>query len=182
MRIKPATKTIQIKLPSIDGSIVDSNSFSGRPYMLSFYRFASCPFCNLRINELVTRYNELDKNFAIIAIFDSTLENLQQHTLKHQSPFPILADEENEFYKKFAIENSFLGVLKGMFFRMPTLFKGLFKGYAPTKIKGSITTMPADFLIDKNGIIQVAYYGSDEGDHLSFDEIKKFSNKIKIDE
>ena len=33
----------------------------------------------------------------------------------------------------------------------------------------------ADFLIDKNGIIQEAYYGKDEGDHLHFDTIKEFS-------
>ena len=45
------------------------------------------------------------------------------------------------------------------------------KGYLPTTIKGSMTTMPADFLIDKNGIIQKAYYGSDEGDHLPLEEI-----------
>ena len=55
---------------------------------------------------------------------------------------------------------------------MPTLYKGLLKGYFLTVIKGSVTTMPADFLIDIDGI---AYYGKDEGDHLPFDSIKKFS-------
>ena len=68
-----------------------------------------------------------------------------------------------------------IGVLKGMLLRMPTLIKGMLKGYIPLIIKGSLTTMPADFLIDKNGIIQKAYYGSDEGDHLSFEEVKAFA-------
>ena len=53
----------------------------------------------------------------------------------------------------------------------------MFKGYIPLKIKGSLITMPADFLIDRQGIIQVTCYGKDEGDHLPFDEIKEFSLK-----
>ena len=53
----------------------------------------------------------------------------------------------------------------------------MFKGYLPYVFKGSLITMPADFLIDQEGIIQVAFYGKDEGDHLSFDTIKDFSMK-----
>jgi len=179
MKLKQGSKAKNIRLLSIDDAIFNSDSLKGKPYLLSFYRFASCPFCNLRINELVTRYKEFGDNFEIIAIFDSSSDNLKKHALEHQSPFPILADEENEYYQKYAIEHSFLGMLKGMFFRIPTLFKGLFRGYIPTTIKGSITTMPADFLIDEKGIIQKAYYGKDEGDHLTFDEIKTFS-KTKL--
>ena len=57
--------------------------------------------------------------------------------------------------------------------RTPTLIKGVLKGHVPLPfaIKGSMTTMPADFLIDANGIIQRAYYGRDEGDHLDFEEV-----------
>jgi hypothetical protein len=40
-----------------------------------------------------------------------------------------------------------------------------------------MTTMPADFLIDRGGIIQVAHYGKDEGDRLSFDTVKQFSHR-----
>ena len=45
-------------------------------------------------------------------------------------------------------------MLKGMIIRMPTLVKAMLKGYLPTTIKGSLTTMPADFLVDKEGVIQ----------------------------
>ncbi len=51
--------------------------------------------------------------------------------------------------------------------RFPTLIKGLIKGYLPLIPRGSLMTMPADFLInEKNGKIQQAYYARDEGDHL----------------
>ena len=121
------------------------------------------------------RFEEFGDDFTIVAIFDSPLDNLKRHTEGHKAPFPILADEENKYYREFGIEHSMYGLLKGMIMRMPTLLKGMFKGYIPTSFKGSLTTMPADFLIDREGIIQVAFYGEDEGDHLPFDKVKDFS-------
>ncbi len=176
MRLTTNSKIKNIRLPAIDGSIFDSDSVKGKPIMISFFRFASCPFCNLRVNELVRRFDEFGDDFTIIAIFDSPMDNLARHTEGHKAPFPILADESNKYYKKYGIEHSFIGMLKGMFFRMPTLLKGMFKGYVPLIIKGSMTTMPVDFLIDREGNIKTAHYGKDEGDHLSFDEIKAFAN------
>jgi hypothetical protein len=66
--------------------------------------------------------------------------------------------------------------MKGMLLRMPRLlYAMLVKGYVPLTIKGSMTTMPADFLVDAQGVIQTAYYGRDEGDHLPYDKVKAFA-------
>ncbi len=177
MRRTPGEKATRIKLPAIDGSTCDTASHEGKPFMLSFFRFASCPFCNLRVHELVKRFVEFGDDFTVFAVFDSPLDNLIRHTEGHKAPFPILADDSNRYYKKYGIERSLSGVFKGMFLRMPTLIRAMLRGYVPTTLKGSLTTMPADFLIDKNGIIQVAYYGNDEGDHLPFEQVKAFSLK-----
>lgn len=164
-----------IELPNIDGTIFNSKAIEGKPFMISFFRFASCPFCNMRVNELVKLFDEFENDFTIIAIFDSSIDNLQKHSLKHKAPFPILADEKNIYYKEYAIKKSFYGMLKGMITRFPTLMKGIFKGYIPISPKGSMITMPAEFLVDKNGIIQNIYYGKDEGDHIDFEIVKEFS-------
>jgi peroxiredoxin len=175
MRKKAGERAPEIELPAIDGTVFNTERVRGKPYMLSFFRFASCPFCNLRVHELSRRFSEFGDDFQIVAVFDSPIANLVLHARGHNAPFPILADQENRYYNKYGIERSLSGVIKGMVFRMPTLIKGMGKGYIPTRIKGNITTMPADFLIDKNGVIQKAYYGRDEGDHLSIDEIKTFA-------
>lgn len=174
-RLQPSDKVPPITLPAIDGSTFDLESMAGKRYMLSFFRFASCPFCNLRVHELVKRFDELGGDFGIVAVFDSPLDNLQHHAEGHHAPFPILADEKNLYYRAYAIEHSVAGMLKGMFLRMPTLLKGMLKGYLPLRIKGSITTMPADFLVDENGIIQFGRYGRDEGDHIPFHQLKAFA-------
>lgn len=175
MQKKIGDNVTTITLPAIDGSEFNLDSLKGKRYMISFLRFASCPFCNLRVNQLVNRFDEFGNNFTIVAIFDSPLDNLQKHTEKHKAPFPILADKENTYYKAYGIEHSFWGMLKGMIGRFPTLMKGMFRGYLPLIFKGSLITMPADILVDENGIIQTAYYGTDEGDHLDFEKVKAFA-------
>ncbi|MBT5229966.1 MAG: redoxin domain-containing protein [Methylococcales bacterium] len=79
-------------LPAIDGKTFDLSSLKGKRYLLVFFRFASCPFCNLRVHELVKRYQEFGQNFTVVAVFDSSLENLQKYAAKHHSTFPIVAD------------------------------------------------------------------------------------------
>ena len=180
MRRSGGDKVTNITLPTIQGGRFELDSLKGKRFMLSFLRFASCPFCNLRVHELVTRFKEFGDDFTIVAIFDSSAENLIRHAEKHQAPFPILADESNIYYKEYDIEHSVWGMLKGMLSRMPSLLRAMFvSGYLPLVIKGSMTTMPADFLVDGNGVIQTAYYGKDEGDHLPFEQVKPFSAASK---
>jgi thioredoxin-dependent peroxiredoxin len=177
MRRKSGDAATRVALLSIDGTVFDTDSLNGRRYMLSFFRFASCPFCNLRMRQLVTRFSELGGDFTVVAVFDSPLDNLARHAAVHHAPFPVLADEDNRYYREYGIEHSVAGMLKGMILRAPTLLRGMLAGYVPLRIRGSLTTMPADFLIDERGRIRLAYYGRDEGDHLPFDEIKAFARE-----
>lgn len=152
MQLKPGNKVANLSLMSIDGSAFELESLRGKRFMLSFFRFAACPFCNMRMHELVTRHSELGCDF------------------------PIVADENNVYYREYGIEYSILGAIG----RMPSLLNAIFvKGYLPTSIKGRLTTMPADFLVDETGVIQIAYYGKDEGDHLAFERVKAFAPSEK---
>lgn len=180
MRRKPGTKVSNIRLMAIDGNAFELDSLKGKRYLLAFFRFAACPFCNMRVHELVKRYGELGSNFTIVAVFDSSLQNLQKHAIKHQAPFPILADVNNVYHREYGIEYSVIGIIKGAIARLPSLLHAIFaRGYFPTSIKGRLTTMPADLLVDETGVIQTAYYGKDEGDHLPFERVKAFSLREK---
>ena len=177
MRIRPEQPFKPFVLTDIDNQQLDLSQLQGRRFMLSFFRFASCPFCNMRMHKLVKNFDDIKGNsdFTIIAVFDSPLDNLQEHSTGHHAPFSILADPENIAYKLYGIEHSWIGVLKGLATRLPTLIKGITKGYVPLKFKGRIDTMPADFLIDEQGMIQEVYYGKDEGDHMPIEQIKAFA-------
>jgi peroxiredoxin len=174
--LRPNDPIVPFSLPSLDGSPWQLSSLDGKPYLLAFFRFASCPFCNLRLHQLINRLDELPDDFTIVALFESSLTELQRYAERHQSPFPILADEGGVIHGQYKIRNSWLGVMKGMLFRLPSLLYAMFKkGYVPLTIGGRMDTMPADFLVDRHGIIQEAYYGQDEGDHLDFERIRQFA-------
>lgn len=179
MKIVTGQQAPDFNLTDISNIEFKLERLKGKRYLLTFYRFASCPFCNLRLHNVI---KEVEKgsygdDFEVVAVFDSTLDNLQKYATKHQSPFPILADEDNSIHRLYQVEHSILGVFKGMLFRFPGLMLSMFKGYIPWRIKGDMTAMPADFLIDENGIVQTAYYGSDEGDHIPLHEVKQFSQR-----
>lgn len=176
MRLSIGEKAPHFRLDGIDGRTLDSTELNGQRYLLSFFRFATCPFCNLRIHQLVSRYPEFGGDFSVIAIFDSSLENLRKNAGKHDAPFPILADAKRTYYQAYGIEKSLFGMFAGMIKRMPSLLDAMFaKGYWPSLPGGSVTSMPADFLIDEAGVICTAHYGNDEGDHVSFERIQAFA-------
>ncbi len=167
----------ELSLPAVDGSRFNLKQLRGKRCMISFLRFASCPFCQLRIHELIGRWNELDANFTVVAVFDSPLDNLQKHCEKHKAPFPIVADEFSKYYPKFGVRRSLTGTLKGMLLRMPLLlYAMLVKGYLPSSVKGGMTLLPADILVDERGEIVKIHHAMDSGEHLSFEEIKRFAN------
>lgn len=174
-RLSPGDAAPALSLPTIDGTHFALAVPTGRRHLVSFYRFATCPFCNLRLRKVIQRAERFGPDFGVVGVFDAPLEHLTRHAAEHRAPFPILADASGGAYRAWRVERSFLGMLRGMILRMPTLLRGLFAGYFPFPPRGSMLTMPADFLIDEAGVIRVAHYGADEGDHLSFDAIEAFA-------
>lgn len=149
-----------------------------RRHLLSFFRFASCPLCNLQVHQILSHYSELGSGFPVIAVFDFSLENLQRHAERHAGPFLILADPKRTHHQAYGIENTIAGMFTGMLKRMPSLPHATsVKGYWPTSLGGSVTSMSVDFLIDGAGVSRAAYGGRDEGDHLPFERIRDFARE-----
>lgn len=175
-RLQKGDEAPHIILPDSQGGVFMLDNYRGRKVLISFYRFATCPFCNLRIHAMVRNYEKYHAHFEMIAIFESKSTLLKQTMMKHDAPFLILSDQDAIFYRSYGLEKSFMGVIKGMMFRMPSLFKSMMMGNLPINIDSPMTRMPADFLIDENGLIEIAYYGNDEGDHLDIDSLLKSNN------
>ncbi|MDH5229925.1 MAG: redoxin domain-containing protein [Gammaproteobacteria bacterium] len=165
----------QIILPAIDGSEFDSRSLKGKRVLVTFFRFATCPFCNLRVSQLLRAKDELGDKFQIVAIFESELEHLKKHANKHMAGFPILADYDHKYYEMFGVKKSLIGMVKGMLFRLPSLFKSVLSGNIPREISSRLLIMPLSLLVDEHGIVQEIYHGKDEGDHIPIDRVLDFS-------
>lgn len=165
-RLKQGDMAPNITLQDTNDELFNLETYRGKKVLVSFYRFATCPFCNLRIHDIVQNFTHYHQHFEMIAIFESRPLNLKNMMEKYHAPFPIMSDYSGIYYRSFGLEKSVIGVIKGMVFRMPSLIKSMLMGNIPTHVDSPMTRMPADFLVDEKGKIEIAYYGKDEGDHL----------------
>lgn len=147
------------------------SDFKGKKVLLSFFRGGACPFCNMRVRELINNYPKFEENgIVIIAFFASSKEDILEFTGKQNAPFSIIPDPTLKFYTKYGVEQSKWGMLKTMLnpIKMINMMTSGFFNFKSSKDKPIV---PADFLIDEHQIIQKAYYGSDFGDHINIQEI-----------
>jgi peroxiredoxin len=176
MRLKSPSAAPALTLRDIHGRPVAIGGARGRRTLLCFFRDAACPFCNFRIYELTHHHASLSAlGLDIIAVFTSTPEEVRRFVARKPRPFVVIADPTSSAHEAYGIERSFWRKWKGVFTRIPTLLRGL----RIVGLAGLNTTnlMPADFLIDENGNIVEAYYGSDAGDRIPFERVELFLAK-----
>lgn len=173
MKIKQGVKAPQFEIKDLEGRLISSDTMLGKRYMLSFYRYASCPFCNLRVSFLMGLHDELKLDNQFIGIFQSTEEDMKTYVNNQKPVFSIASDFDRVYYKKYGVETSLWAYIKGAM-KLSTLLEAAKQGFKISKTMGPKTTVPADFLIDETGIVRHAYYGKDISDHLDLDIVEAF--------
>ncbi|NJN26761.1 MAG: redoxin domain-containing protein [Cyclobacteriaceae bacterium] len=174
--MKKGEKAILGKSRDIYGNEISLDEFEGQKILLSFLRTAACPFCNLRVNEMIKKQREWEfKDVVIIAVFASPASEILKYAGKQNPSFAIIADPTESLYRKYGIEHSLLGKIKAMQ-RLKEMMQIMTKGYFNVESLIEKTVMPADFLINESGTIVQAYYGKDFGDHIPFEQVETWIN------
>jgi len=171
MRLKTGQTAPDFEIQDAAGIRHSLAGYKGQNLLLSFYRYASCPLCNQRVHHLsnwLSSQGELD--LAVLAVFESPVERIRQYVGRQEPPFPLIPDPERRLYRLYGVESSWL---KYVLAAGPFL-GSLLRGYRPGKADGDKALVPADFLIDRNGIIQTAFYGRHIGDHIPLEKIDRF--------
>lgn len=177
MKLKIGDKIDEMSLPSIDGTTFDLGNLKGKKALISFYRYSSCPFCHLRINETIKNKKEFGENFEAVAIFDCKFDDLVKSSRKHDGKLTILCDDDRQYFDKFSVQNSILKVTFGILFRVDRMVVALSKGFSPlSSMSGAFFGVPADILINEEGIVERVLYGSHTADHIPMKEVIEFSN------
>lgn len=172
MRLLAPGKAPALGLVDIHGDPIAIGG-NGRRTLLCFFRDAACPFCNFRVFELTHHHQALAAlGLEVIAVFGSSREEVLHFVARHPRPFRIAADPAGETHARYGIERSFWRKLKAIVLRVPTLLRGLrIVGLAGLDTNN---LMPADFLIDEDGCIVEAWYGSDAGDRIPLERVELF--------
>ncbi len=106
-RLTPGTAAPDFHVTTVQGKEVNLSDYRGRRLLLSFYRFATCPFCNLRVHRLLQKRAAYQaRNLELLAVFPSREELLLQYVSRQDERLPIISDPERRLYQAYGIETS----------------------------------------------------------------------------
>jgi thioredoxin-dependent peroxiredoxin len=174
MRLRPGQPAPDVSVVDLDDRPHRLGDYRGRPLLIQFYRYSGCPMCDLRLHDFARDYPGLAvEGLSVIAFFHSSAPRLRRHFARRPMPFPIVGDPGLTTYRSFGVERSvartLLTALKPSFYW--DWVRSMRHGYWGT-FDLRMDMMPADFLIDGDGIIRHVHYGRDFGDHLPVPELR----------
>lgn len=182
MELKQNVTAPVFVLKDIFGRSIDLNAYRDKKLLIAFFRHAGCPFCNLRVHNLTKAHEELkSKGMEMIFFFESKEAVLLRSIFhKEVSPIPLISDPEKIWYKAYGLENSTAkSTMSHITSFVQTAIKAKRTG-VPMHLMAdgeSFSTMPAEFLLDKNLEIKKLHYSQDLNDRLDIDTIRAFANK-----
>ncbi len=175
MKLTTGQKAPTFIKKDIYGKSIDLNDLHGERILLSFFRYAECAMCNLQISKIVKAKSLFAAHdIKLIAVFESPADSLKLSIAdRHQFDFTIIADTERELYSLYKVHPSWIKTARTMsvkgFSHVVDALKLGFK--IGGKVEGTLNQIPADFLISKNGVIEIAHYGDSVIDHLPLDKV-----------
>ena len=174
MRVSKGQAILRFAVEDVSGKTISLDDYNGQHVLLSFFRNAGCPFCNLTLIKLIERYkNFSNRGLQTIAFFQSPKETVNEYVVARQPPFPIIADPNKEVYDKYAIETSLIGGIKSVT-SAPARIGAIIRGDVVLgRIDGDAFLMPAQFIIGPDGAIVRSHYGTDFGDKIPLIEIEE---------
>jgi|GEM_PF-213854 peroxiredoxin len=182
MRLLVGQQAPDFAVRDLYGNRVALEDYRGVCLLLSFYRFAVCPVCNIRMWRLAQHVAEYQRRgLYFVACIESTPENAHFYLDRHQQPFPMIPDLGGNLYQTYGIGSSPLRILKGMAVH-PDMYweanKRHLGGWNIFRFDGKFGRLPADFLIGPDGRILLAYYGRDHGDFLPLEQLDLFLRAV----
>jgi peroxiredoxin len=157
------------------GKPVDLQAYRGTKVWLAFFRYTSCSFCSLRIAQMLHQAGSwAERGLQIVGVFQSPPEAVAEFVRERAVPFPFVSDPSERLYREWGLEASITALLGTHL--LGTMTKDVVSGRAFKK-HGTLTRIPADFLIDERGRIADAFYGRDIGDHIPYPRVDAFVEK-----
>lgn len=174
MRLIPETAAPSFEASSLQGDDCSSIKFAGELLWLGFFRYATCPLCNLRVHQLVGDWPKLKGRIQYLAIFQSPPERFEGYISKHDPPFPVVSDPGLKLFTLFRVEESVLAAMSPSIF--PKMMEARRKKMAlfDGPRDGGALRVPADFLIDRSGVLKVCRYGKNISDSIPTADVEAF--------
>jgi peroxiredoxin Q/BCP len=179
--LSPGAEAPDFTFVGVDGAPSRLSNLRGKKVLIAFFRNAACALCNLRVRHFIRHYSQWHlQGMEVVTVFESLDSALSQYVGRQEAPFPIIANPLAELYDLYGVEVSEEKVKATIADPNTKTFvaQAAVEGFALTPEEGAnMNRIPAEFLIDENGIIQVVHYGRLVTDHLPLDVIDRFAGQ-----
>ncbi len=103
-KLKEGDKAPDFKGINQHGEEISLKDFRGKKLILFFYPKDGTPGCTAEACNLRDNYAELtDKGFALLGVSPDSAKKHQNFIAKHDLPFPLIADTEQEILKAYGV-------------------------------------------------------------------------------
>ena len=146
---------------------------------LQFRRFAGCPICNVHLQSLIKRRDEIAAaGIREVVVFHSSDDELRRHGV--ELPFAVIGDPAKLLYDEFGVGSSRRAILdpRALAPVVAQRIRQLLKRGDPTPTPvynndpiGGTLGLPGDFLIGSDGKVVAAKRGIHAYDQWSVDEL-----------
>jgi peroxiredoxin len=180
MKLKIGNNAPSIAAEALTGKKVSLDDYKNKNVLIKFYRFATCPICNLHLRNFVRRFDDIQRqDLSVLCIFHSPISTMEKN-LAASLPFELLADPEKKTFRSYGVESSLGGMFSWNVMR--DYFLALKAGFPSGMLshEGGIKGHPADFIINRDGKIVFAHYGRNYADSLSVDEVVAIARQLNL--
>ncbi|MET7798687.1 peroxiredoxin-like family protein [Streptomyces decoyicus] len=147
----------RFSLPTATGATVTLDALlSAGPVVLTFYRGAWCPYCNLALRALQQQHADITARGAqLVAISPQIPDESLTLTEKHALAFDVLSDLGSDTAKQY-----------GLSFDLPDDLAAVYDsfGFELQRVNGGhprTLPIPATYVIDRDGTIRWAFVDTD---------------------
>ncbi|MGD3106447.1 peroxiredoxin-like family protein [Streptomyces sp. YGL11-2] len=144
-------------LPSATGTTVSLDALlAAGPVVLTFYRGAWCPYCNIALRALQERHAEITARGArLVAVSPQIPDESLSLIEKHGLAFDVLSDVGSDTATRY-----------GLSFDLPDDLAAVYEsfGFDLQRVNGGhprTLPLPATYVIDRGGIIRWAFIDTD---------------------
>ncbi len=138
------------------GELALEDVLADGPVVLTFYRGAWCPYCNLALRALQQHHEALTAHHArLVALSPQIPDESLSLTEKHALSFDVLSDVGSETARRYGVAFDLSEELAAVYDRLGFDLERVNGGHPRT------LPLPATFVIDAGGVIRWAFADSD---------------------
>ncbi|GAA2474329.1 peroxiredoxin-like family protein [Streptomyces longisporus] len=144
-------------LPTATGQIVSLDDLlTDGPVVLTFYRGAWCPYCNIALRSLQRHHEAITARGArLVAVSPQIPDESLTLTEKHALAFDVLSDIGSDTAKQYGLAFDLPDDLAAVYDKLGFDLQRVNDGHPRT------LPLPATYVIDRNGTIRWAFVDTD---------------------